>query len=157
MGTTIQNASPASPLPVLPSIVTHTTPLDVSPLGHSISPAAKNVASLPQGHGHLPPVQCSLDPNFGISRNDLCHLTIRLRDGLPLPHYLMSPSGQPVTFPPMSDSAKIPARPMLETRTFKPSTWADPNISLEGGMLSPRELHSPKPNSLTPFVCKKTL
>ena len=102
MGTTIENALPASPLPVPSAIVTHTTPSDVSPLGHLISPNAKNVASFPQGHSHSPLVQCSLDPNFNILCNDPHCLTIRLGDGPPPPCYVMSPSARPVTFPPMS-------------------------------------------------------
>ena len=49
----------------------------------------------------------------------------------------------------LSDSAKIPAQPMLGPHAFKPSPLADPNITLEGGMSSPRELCSTNPNSLT--------
>ena len=93
MGTAIKNALLASPLPVPSAIATHATPLDVSPLSHSISPNAKNVASFTQGHGHLPPVQHSLDPDFGILRDNPCHMTIHLGDGPPLPHYVTSPSG----------------------------------------------------------------
>ena len=69
MGTTIQNASPASPLPVPPSAVTCSVPLDALPSDQSsslVSPAAKNVESFPHSEGHLPLVQCSLDANFGI-------------------------------------------------------------------------------------------
>ena len=80
MGTTIEHASPALPLPllsttatcagILSAVTTHMTPLDVSPLSHLARPTTKNVASFPRSYSHSPLVQCSLDPDFGITWDD---------------------------------------------------------------------------------------
>ena len=163
--TTIQNASPASPLPVLPSVATCPVPSDALPPNQwlSLSPDAKIIESFPKDDGHSPllhhSVQCLLDADFGISRNDLTRMTFHHMGAPPPPHYVMSPSGHPVTFPPMSvyssphgpngtslrhsstsRSGKTPALPMLGPHAFKLTTLADLNITLEGGMLSQREL-----------------
>ena len=99
-------------------------------------------------------------------------MTVYLGDGPPPPCYITSSSSCPVTFfeptsmygsphgpdgtslwySSTSGPAKIPALSALDPHAFELTTPDDLNISLEGGMSSQRELHSPKTNSLTPLV-----
>ena len=178
VGTTIQNASPASLLPVLPSAMTCAVPSDALPSDQwpSLSPATKNIESFPQGDSHSPPIHCSvqhsLDANFGVLHSGTPHTTHYLTGALPPPCYITSSSGCPVTFDPTSvyggdlcgpngtslwhssttGPTKTPTMSTLNPHAFDPTTLAVPNISLEGGMSSQRELCSPQTNRLTPSV-----
>ena len=172
VATTIGHASPASPLPILPPAVTRAdipptvapslTPLNVSPIGHSLSPTSKkcrlfssesrSFAPRPMFSGSRfwhhadDPHRSTFDLGVRQYRGPTQSLRTKQYDTL---RTVTSLSGRPIFFPP---PVKIPVQPTLAHRSFKPSPPADPNIKLEGEMSSPRELCSTKTNSFTPTV-----